>query len=79
MRPHTYKAHEDEPWIKEIKKLLGNESFYFGIGSGSGEALDLTLCQQRRAKTNCTDNRFFWERVSLFALLLLQLLYVIYA
>ncbi|XP_066988662.1 synaptojanin-1 isoform X3 [Macrobrachium rosenbergii] len=63
MRPQNYKSQEEEPWIKETKKLLGNESFYFSTSSGSGEAMDLTLCAQRRSKTSRTDNRFFWNRM----------------
>ncbi|KAK8735010.1 hypothetical protein OTU49_005783, partial [Cherax quadricarinatus] len=63
MRPANYKAQEEESWIKEMKKLMGNESFYFTISSGTGEALDLTLCAQRRSRTTCTDNRFFWNRM----------------
>ncbi|KAK3880880.1 hypothetical protein Pcinc_014656 [Petrolisthes cinctipes] len=65
MRPNNYKAQEEEPWIKEIKKLLGNESFYFttGAGSSGAEPIDITLCAQRRARTSTTDNRFFWNRM----------------
>lgn len=63
MRPQNYKSQEEEQWIKEMKKLLGNESFYFSVCTGGDEPLDLTLCAQRRAKTNRTDNRFFWNRM----------------
>ena len=46
--------------MKELRKLLGNESFYFAGGSGDGAppSLDLTLCAQRRGARS--DNRFFW-------------------
>nr|XP_045612351.1 synaptojanin-1-like isoform X2 [Procambarus clarkii] len=63
MRLPNYKAQEEESWIKEMKKLLGNESFFFSVSTGNAEALDLTLCAQRRFKTNRTDNRYFWNRM----------------
>lgn len=57
-------SQDEESWVKELKKLLSNESFYFCTpGSGRDEEsppVDLTLCAQRRAKTNVSDNRFFW-------------------
>lgn len=50
---------QDEERIAEVRKLLNSGTFYFSWSS-SGEALDLTLCAQRRRKTMDTDNRFFW-------------------
>lgn len=51
---------DEEPWIRELKKLLGNESFYFSTPLSGGEVFDITLCAQKRAKGAGTDNRFFW-------------------
>jgi hypothetical protein len=50
---------QDEERIAEVRKLLNSGTFYFSW-SASGEALDITLCAQRRKKTAVTDNRFFW-------------------
>ncbi|CAL4124452.1 unnamed protein product, partial [Meganyctiphanes norvegica] len=61
IRPSNYKPqNDDEGWMKELKKILNNETFYFSAAQGGAESLDLTLCAQRRDKTNKTDNRFFW-------------------
>lgn len=53
---------QDEERISEIRKLLNSGTFYFSW-SASVEALDVTLCAQRRHKTLSTDNRFFWNRM----------------
>lgn len=53
---------QDEERISEVRRLLNSGTFYFSWSS-SGEALDLTLCAQRRKLTNETDNRFFWNRM----------------
>lgn len=53
---------QDEERISEVRKLLNSGTFYFSW-STSVEALDITLCAQRRCKTNATDNRFFWNRM----------------
>jgi len=50
---------QDEERIAEVRKLLNSGTFYFSW-SASGEALDITLCAQRRKKNAATDNRFFW-------------------
>ncbi|XP_076055462.1 synaptojanin isoform X2 [Oratosquilla oratoria] len=63
MRPANYKPQEEDQWMKEMKKVLGNESFYFSLPNGPGEQLDLTLCAQRRTRTSKTDNKFFWNRM----------------
>ncbi|XP_014252090.1 synaptojanin-1 [Cimex lectularius] len=55
------KQPQDEEHISEVKKLLNSGTFYFSWNS-AGDAQDITLCAQRRAKTNETDNRFFWNR-----------------
>nr|XP_018906096.1 PREDICTED: synaptojanin-1 isoform X1 [Bemisia tabaci] len=52
---------QDEERISEVRKLLNSGTFYFSWSSTS-EPLDITLCAQRRCKTNITDNRFFWNR-----------------
>lgn len=53
---------QDEERISEVRKLLNSGTFYFSWSS-TVEALDITLCAQRRCKTNITDNRFFWNRM----------------
>lgn len=50
---------QDEERISEVRKLLNSGTFYFSWSS-SGDAMDITLCAQRRTKTCETDNRFFW-------------------
>ncbi|KAJ4444744.1 hypothetical protein ANN_06541 [Periplaneta americana] len=49
---------QDEERIAEVRKVLNSGTFYFSWSS-SGEALDITLCAQRRRKMAATDNRFF--------------------
>ncbi|XP_069684733.1 synaptojanin-1 isoform X2 [Periplaneta americana] len=53
---------QDEERIAEVRKVLNSGTFYFSWSS-SGEALDITLCAQRRRKMAATDNRFFWNRM----------------
>lgn len=53
---------QDEERISEVRKLLNSGTFYFSWSS-TVEAVDITLCAQRRSKTNITDNRFFWNRM----------------
>lgn len=53
---------QDEERISEVRRLLNSGTFYFSWSS-TGEALDLTLCAQRRKITSVTDNRFFWNRM----------------
>lgn len=60
---HYQQQNEDR--IAEVRKLLNSGTFYFswynpGTGVATGINMDLTLCAQRRNKTNSTDNRFFW-------------------
>jgi hypothetical protein len=50
---------QDEERIAEVRKLLNSGTFYFSW-SASGQALDITLCAQRRTRNAATDNRFFW-------------------
>ncbi|KAF6204707.1 hypothetical protein GE061_018868 [Apolygus lucorum] len=57
----TRKQHQDDEHVSEVKKLLNSGTFYFSW-SGTGEEVDITLCAQRRTKTNVTDNRFFWNK-----------------
>ncbi|RZB41639.1 Syja N, DUF1866, and/or Exo endo phos domain containing protein [Asbolus verrucosus] len=61
--PLHYQQNEDR--IAEVRKLLNSGTFYFSWYSGPPGAtqLDLTLCAQRRQKTNTTDHRFFWNRM----------------
>lgn len=56
---------QSEERIVEVRKLLNSGTFYFSWYSGAagGNALDLTLCAQRRYKTSVTDHRFFWNRM----------------
>ncbi|KAL1138649.1 hypothetical protein AAG570_008711 [Ranatra chinensis] len=55
------KQTHGEEHISEVRKLLNSGTFYFSWSPNS-EPLDITLCAQRREKTNSTDNRFFWNR-----------------
>ncbi|XP_044750788.1 synaptojanin-1 [Coccinella septempunctata] len=59
--PLNYQQGDDK--IGEVRKLLNSGTFYFTHSSGSNPPLDLTLCEQRRQKTNTTDHRFFWNRM----------------
>lgn len=53
----------DDEKIQEIRKILNSGSYYFSWTSHEdGKPLDLTLCAQRRLRTEETDNRFFWNR-----------------
>ncbi|PSN48304.1 Synaptojanin-1 [Blattella germanica] len=47
---------QDEERIAEVRKVLNSGTFYFSWSS-TGEALDITLCAQRRRKMAATDNR----------------------
>ena len=54
----------DEERVAEVRRILSSGTFYFSWTSGADKKLmDLTLCEQRRHKTDKTDNRFFWNRV----------------
>lgn len=54
----------DEHRIKEIRGVLNSGTFYFSWSAQENEKpFDLTLCAQRKLKTNETDNRFFWNRI----------------
>lgn len=55
------KQPQDEENITEVKKILNSGTFYFSWSS-TGDAVDITLCAQRRTQTKETDNRFFWNR-----------------
>lgn len=58
--PLHYQHSEDR--IVEVRKLLNSGTFYFSWGN---PRLDLTLCAQRKNRTNqieC-DHRFFWNRM----------------
>lgn len=52
-----------EERIAEVRKVLNSGTFYFSWSAGSNNALDITLAAQRRYTSNCTDNRFFWNRM----------------
>lgn len=53
----------------QIRKVLNSGTFYFAYSGATppttptANSFDLTLCAQRRRKTNETDNRFFWNRM----------------
>ncbi|CAH0562090.1 unnamed protein product [Brassicogethes aeneus] len=62
--PLHYQQNDEK--IVEVRKLLNSGTFYFSWYSGStagGTPLDLTLCAQRKQKTQITDHRFFWNRM----------------
>lgn len=56
--PLHYQHTEDR--IVEVRKLINSGTFYFSWGN---PRLDLTLCAQRKNRTNQTDHRFFWNRM----------------
>lgn len=53
----------------QVRKVLNSGTFYFSwsppatTGTLHLPNFDLTLCAQRRRKTDETDNRFFWNRM----------------
>ncbi|XP_037087422.1 synaptojanin-1-like [Pollicipes pollicipes] len=51
----------DDDRVAEVKKILNAGTFYLSW-SATGRPLDLTLCEQRRRRTELTDNRFFWNK-----------------
>lgn len=56
----------NEDKIAEVRKVLNSGTFYFSWSGGVTVGLsqfDLTLCAQRRRRTNEVDNRFFWNRM----------------
>lgn len=61
--PLFYQA-PGEDRVAEVRKLLNSGTFYFSWGGNpsSNSLFDLTLCCQRRHRTDRTDNRFFWNR-----------------
>ncbi|MCL4123585.1 UNVERIFIED_CONTAM: hypothetical protein GTU68_052599 [Idotea baltica] len=63
MRSQNQKPQDELPWIRDLKKLIGNESFYFSVALTGAVAFDITLCAQKRAKEATTDNKFFWNRM----------------
>lgn len=65
--PLHYQHNEER--ISEVRKLLNSGTLYFSHSTSPNTALDLTLCAQRRQKTNQTDNRFFWYKILLFNIL----------
>ncbi|XP_057324053.1 synaptojanin-1 [Microplitis mediator] len=58
---HYTQGNEDR--VSEVRKVLNSGTFYFSWSAGQHEALDITLSVQRRYKSTCTDNRFFWNRM----------------
>ncbi|KAK0168428.1 hypothetical protein PV327_002230 [Microctonus hyperodae] len=58
---HYTQGSEDR--VSEVRKVLNSGTFYFSWSAGQHEALDITLSVQRRYKSTCTDNRFFWNRM----------------
>lgn len=63
----------NEEKIQEVRKVLNSGTFYFSWNSLTGVnslyQVDITLCAQRRRRTNETDNRFFWNRMLFIHLL----------
>lgn len=63
----------NEERIQEVRKVLNSGTFYFSWNSSTGVnslyQVDITLCAQRRRRTNDTDNRFFWNRMLFIHLL----------
>ncbi|XP_044740871.1 synaptojanin-1 [Chrysoperla carnea] len=60
-----YESTQEER-ISEIRKFLNSGTFYFGYGGNPScpiSHVDVTLCAQRRYKTNVSDHRFFWNRM----------------
>ena len=55
----------EEERVSELRKLLSGGTFYF-YWSAVGEPNDITLCAQKLQKNPGTDNRFFWNRFSLY-------------
>ncbi|KAG5671456.1 hypothetical protein PVAND_001652 [Polypedilum vanderplanki] len=53
----------NEDKIVEVRKVLNSGTFYFSWNTNPNQQFDITLCAQRRRKTNETDNRFFWNRM----------------
>lgn len=55
---------QNEDKVGEVRKLLNSGTFYFSWNSGkpNDTLFDLTLCSQRKSKTQIADNRFFWNR-----------------
>ncbi|XP_064476937.1 synaptojanin-1-like isoform X2 [Ornithodoros turicata] len=54
---------QDLERVQDVRKILGAGTFFFVWSSNQNvPLLDLTLCAQRAAVTNETDNRFFWNR-----------------
>ena len=50
--------------IQEIRKVLNANTFYFSWSPETDTSpFDITLCAQRRSRTDDTDNRFFWNRI----------------
>lgn len=50
------KQPNDDEHVSEVRKLFNSCTFYFSWSS-TGDAIDITLCAQRRSKTKVTDNR----------------------
>ncbi|KAI1286204.1 Synaptojanin-1 [Halotydeus destructor] len=49
--------------VQELKKVLSSGTYYFSWSNDERQPFDITLCAQRRSRTNETDNRFFWNRI----------------
>ncbi|XP_055376290.1 synaptojanin-1 [Condylostylus longicornis] len=50
----------------EVRKVLNSGTFYFAHtnpSSNETSTFEITLCAQRRQRTEKTDNRFFWNRM----------------
>lgn len=65
-----HQVNEDK--ISDVRKLLNLGTFYFAhVSNTSSNSIpfDITLCAQRRRKTDETDNRFFWNRMFFIHLL----------
>lgn len=53
---------QDGERILEIRRVMNAGTFYFSWSAKTEKPLDITLCAQRRARTQETDNRFFWNK-----------------
>ena len=53
---------QDGEKILEIRRVMNAGTFYFSWSAKTSNPLDITLCAQRRARTQETDNRFFWNK-----------------
>ena len=54
---------QDGDKILEVRRVLNSGTFYFSWTAAADRLpLDISLCAQRRVRTDVTDNRFFWNQ-----------------